>query len=407
MANESTDRFSRREFLTTAAALGAGAMLGCTKQLTKQDEESADGNAQAGPGGMPTHPFGKTGVQVPILALGGMFDTSSHLMLRQAISYGVTYWDTAFSYADGSEKGMGDFFAANPGERERIFLVTKSHERNAQGLTAQLTTSLERLQTDRVDLFFMHSVNAPGLLTHEVRKWVDSAKSEGKIRFFGFSTHENIAACLTGAAEVGWVDGIMMCYNYRLMHDDAMSAAVDACLDAGIGLTAMKTQGAGQHTSEDAAAELIAGLLAEGYTQHQAALKAIWAEGKIASICSQMPNSTFLAANVAAAMDKTALSDASMRRLAEYAAATKSDYCAACGRCQDALDNQVPVCDVMRYVMYHNSCGDKHRARELFAALPAKTRRKLTSVDYSAAERVCPQNVPIAERMKLACELLA
>jgi hypothetical protein len=46
------------------------------------------------------------------------------------------------------------------------------------------------------------------------------------------------------AAELGWIDGIMMSYNYRLMVKEEMKRAVDACVNAGIGLTAMKTQAA-------------------------------------------------------------------------------------------------------------------------------------------------------------------
>ncbi len=414
-SNERSDSLSRRDFLRSAGVLGAGSVLAGAsfvfadepEQAAEQAEDTQDEAAQATVQ-VPTKEFGSTGEQVSILALGGMFDTSSHLLLRQAINYGVTYWDTAFGYGSGSsEEGMGNYFAANAGEREKVFLVTKSHQSSAQGWTDELNTSLERLQTDHVDLFFMHGRNDPDQLTDEARQWAEDTQTEGKIRFFGFSTHRNMAACLARAAEVGWVDGIMLKYNYRLMHDAEMVAAVDACVEAGIGLTAMKTQGAGQHTSEDAVAELIDGLIAEGYTQHQAALKAIWAGGKVASICSQMPNMTVLAANVAAAVDQTALSDASMRRLAEYAAATTSDYCASCGQCEKAIAGEVPVCDVMRYVMYYKSYGDKHEARQLFAALPAETRRKLASVDYTAAERRCPQNVPIAQRMREAVDILA
>ena len=47
---------------------------------------------------------------------------------------------------------------------------------------------------------------------------------------------------MLAAAKLGWVDGIMMTYNYRLMVKDEMKRAVDACAKAGIGLTAMKTQ---------------------------------------------------------------------------------------------------------------------------------------------------------------------
>ncbi|NIO07641.1 MAG: aldo/keto reductase, partial [Deltaproteobacteria bacterium] len=45
----------------------------------------------------------------------------------------------------------------------------------------------------------------------------------------------NMEECLLRAAKLNWIDGIMMSYNYRLMHTDRMRAAVDACAKAGIG----------------------------------------------------------------------------------------------------------------------------------------------------------------------------
>ncbi|MGD8294572.1 MAG: hypothetical protein PVF37_22860 [Desulfobacterales bacterium] len=52
-------------------------------------------------------------------------------------------------------------------------------------------------------------------ITKDIQTWAD--KAEGKIRFFGFFTHKNMENCLTDAARLGWIDGIMATYNYRLM----------------------------------------------------------------------------------------------------------------------------------------------------------------------------------------------
>jgi hypothetical protein len=53
----------------------------------------------------------------------------------------------------------------------------------------------------------------------------------------------------------------------------------------------------------------------------------------------------------------------------------------------------------MRALMYHNSYGDKALAKAVFAEIPAETRRRLLSVDYSAAEARCPNRMPIARLM--------
>jgi predicted aldo/keto reductase-like oxidoreductase len=201
----------------------------------------------------------------------------------------------------------------------------------------------------------------------------------------------------------------MLKYDYRLMHTDAMRAAVDACAKAGIGLTAMKTQSKDSFNLESEADLKLGGhFVKRGFTEHQAKLKAVWENPHIASICSQMPNVTILSANVAAALDKTKLTSADHSALRQYAQETCSGYCAGCTNlCEDALARQVPVGDVMRCLMYHRSYGDPILAKEVFAQMPAAARGRLTSLNFAAAERVCPHRLPIGRLMREAGELLA
>ena len=87
-------------------------------------------------------------------------------------------------------------------------------------------------------------------MTPGLKSWSQEMKKAGKVKLFGFSTHANMEDCLEGAAGCQWIDGIMFTYNYRLMHEPRMKAAVEACYQAGIGLTAMKTQGGGPVKSD-------------------------------------------------------------------------------------------------------------------------------------------------------------
>lgn len=414
MVNKPTDnRLTRRGFLSAATATGAAALLGGAKLALGQDAAAGEAVAELT---VPTRPFGKTGVDVPILSVGGTINTTDNqLMLRKSLDWGATYWDTAMGYSNGkSEQGMGKFFAAHPGSREKVFLVTKSGNKTPVGLTRDLDASLERLQTDHVDLYFLHGLNKADQLTDELVAWGAQAKEAGKIKLFGFSSHDNMSACMTRAAEMEGIDGIMLLYNFRVMVLDAatggkLTTAIDACHKAGIGLTAMKTQGGRMEAGDEAAeAELLEAFLAKGFTPQQAALKAIWEDQRFACICSKMESVQQLQANVAAAVDKTELTAADRAAMTRFAEKTCGDYCAGCSEiCSRAVAEQVPVHDVLRYLMYYNAYNDRHEARELFAQLPAAVRRKLTSVDYSQAEARCPQNIPIAARMKLANELLA
>ena len=393
---------SRRQFLKTAGAAGLGLLAAST---------AADLLSAQEPPRVPTRPFGKTGLNVAMLSLGGMFDIpNNQLMLRQAVKWGVTYWDTANSYEGGnSELGIGKYFAKYPEDRKGVFLVTKSAAWTLKGMSEHLNRSLERLRTDYVDLFFVHSVRGISSMDKDMQQWGAKAKAEGKIRFFGFSTHSNMEECLLGAAPLGWIDGIMLAYNYRLMHTDAMRRAVDACAKAGIGLTAMKTQGGGQVLTDTPDELKLAGRFVQiGFTEGQARLKAVWENPQIASICSQMPSMALLSQNTAAAVNRARLSAGERELLDRHAQATAAGYCAGCtGICEPALAASVPVGRVMRYLMYARSYGNRGFARSRFQALPDQTRAMMAQLDYTAAEAGCPQKMPIGRLMREALVELA
>ena len=249
------------------------------------------------------------------------------------------------------------YLEKNPQARRDIFLVTKY---DGGGMTQGLNQSLERLKTDYVDLYFLHGINNTSMLNDDLKAWVEKAKADKKIRFFGFASHANMENCLQEAAKLGWIDGIMLKYDFHLMQTDAMKAAVDAATKAGIGLTAMKTQNKSPIATETEADLKLGGhFIQRGFTQQQAKLKAVWENPQIASLCSQMPNLTILQANIAAALDKTSLTAADHAALQQYAAATGSGFCAGCTQfCEAALGHQVPVGDVVRALMYHHSYGD-------------------------------------------------
>jgi predicted aldo/keto reductase-like oxidoreductase len=201
----------------------------------------------------------------------------------------------------------------------------------------------------------------------------------------------------------------MMTYNYRLMHTRGMKRAVDACLKAGIGLTAMKTQGGGPvSTDTDTEMEMAGRFLEKGFTDAQAKLMAVWQNPDIASICSQMPNMSILMSNIAAAVNKTELSVRDTELLQRHARETQSDYCTGCTNiCQSAVGENVPIGDVMRYLMYCRSYGDRHFAMAEFNKIPGKVRQRLADTDYSKAEQKCPQKMAIGHLMRDAIKELS
>ena len=398
--------FSRRDFLKTAGAVGVGSLLNSGPAAAKIVDASGQQELV-----VPTRPFGKSGMEVSILSLGGMFDIpTNQLMLKQALKWGVTYWDTADCYGYGrSEKGVGKFFRKHPEARKDVFLVTKSDDRDPEGMTQLLDRSLERMDTDYIDLYFVHGIYSIRELNGKTRAWASKAKAAGKIKLFGFSTHSNMEESMLAAAKLGYIDGIMMTYNYRLMHNSKMKEAVAACSETGIGLTAMKTQGGGSvRTNTQTELEMAGRFLKKGFTDKQAKLKAVWENPNIGSICSQMPSLTILMSNVSAALDRTSLSAGDLQLMDKYARETASSYCAGCTNiCETVLAGAVPVGDVMRYLMYCRDYGEPDLARSLYAQLASETRERMNAIDYSLAERGCPQQLPIGKLMKEATKILA
>jgi predicted aldo/keto reductase-like oxidoreductase len=326
--------------------------------------------------------------------------------MKQAIKLGVTYWDTADCYEGGnSEKGIGMFFEKFPEERKKIFLVTKSDARDPDGMTNLLSRSLERMKTSYIDLYFIHGISSINEIDKKTKSWAEKAKANKKMRFFGFSTHSNMEECLIDAARLGWIDGIMMTFNFRLMHTDDMKRAFEACQKAGIGLTAMKTQGGGQvKISSDKDLQMAGRFLKAGYTDKQAKLKAVWENPYIASICSQMPSINILMSNTDAAINKTKLSSADKELFNRYAEETMNGYCRGCTRiCESAIAGAPPVGDLMRCLMYSRNYSDPERAKELFNKIPVTERESILNLDFSIAELKCPQKIEIGKLIKEAC----
>lgn len=197
-----TDPFAgsdRRGFLKNLGALSAASVA------TELVPTAAAGQADppsAISGSVPRRAFGRTGVQVSILGVGGhtmtlaKTETEGIRIIHEALDAGVNFMDNAWEYHDGrSEEWMGK---ALKGRRSEAFLMTKvcSHGRDAKVAMQQLEESLRRLQTDHLDLWQVHEViydNDPELHFAKggVIEALDQAKKQGKVRFVGFTGHKD------------------------------------------------------------------------------------------------------------------------------------------------------------------------------------------------------------------------
>ncbi len=155
---------------------------------------------------LPTRRLGRTGLAVPILSLGGHHlgraesETDARRLVEVALEEGIRFFDNAESYHGGtSERWLG---AALTDVRADVLIMTKTHsprDRSAESARRHLEGSLERLRTDYLDVWQLHSTKsaedvdrafAPGGAMETIMQ----AKEEGLVRFVGVTGHVTPAA---------------------------------------------------------------------------------------------------------------------------------------------------------------------------------------------------------------------
>jgi predicted aldo/keto reductase-like oxidoreductase len=134
----------------------------------------------------------------------------------------------------------------------------------------------------------------------------------------------------------------------------------------------------------------------------QSKLKAIWQNPSLTSICSLMPNSAILQSNVLAAIDENPLNPEIVESLVDYAKTTGKYFCTRCGACDATNTDKISIFGIMEMLMYSRGYGITDLVAPNFAQIPSEIRSKIPSSDYSNAEKICPQKMPIAQLMKEA-----
>lgn len=395
-------KLSRRQLLGLGGAAGAAAVLGGPLEASR---------AVAGPKPLepnlpqvPRRVLGKTGKDIPILLFGGAvsLDPRFDPKMAEALRFGVNYIDAADCYGGGSCEDAVGSFHRRASIRDRLWITSKSDEHDPQGFEKRLNESLRKLQTDRIDMYFLHMLKDPDKLNKELLAVVERLKKQGKFLHFGFSCHGgNVADLLYKAAETPWVESVMFRYNFRQYGEKRLNMAIDAAHKANVGLIAMKTQG-----SEASFRDAWKKFKKTGkWTKHQAVLKAVWADQRITAAVSHMDSLEVLKQNIAAALDKSELGAVDRESLNRYADATRSLACDGCDHiCNPAVEAPVRIGDTLRFLMYHDVYGEQEKARRLFGAMPDGAHR-ISEVDFSGADAACPHGVDITAQMRRAARV--
>jgi len=238
-------KISRRKFVqTTAAAAATVAIAPVTGCATPSPYDAK---------GLPTVRLGRTGATVPRMGFGcgsrwmAVPDNDKALeILETAFNQGMYYWDTAASYGNdkiSSEERIGKILKER---REKVFLTSKTGDREGDLAKKSVERSLKRLQTDHIDLLYVHaleSVEDAELLGEKgkVLEVLEQFKSEGVVKNIGFSGHAS-AAGMRRAVELYNFDVMMMALNHQSADgaEDFEGLPAPLARQKGMGVVAMK-----------------------------------------------------------------------------------------------------------------------------------------------------------------------
>ena len=350
--------------------------------------------------------LGRTGLKISEIGFG-----SSSLQKEELVGYaldrGVTYFDTAESYRFGwSEEAMGKGLK---GYRQNVVLASKT-KAQANATEAEimraLESSLKRLQTDYLDIYFNQAVNRIDRMQNEAwANFTEKAIRQGKIRFRGMSGHgSRLAQCLEYSIDNDLVDVILCAYNFgedpdlisrlrNTFHFAAIQSDLPPILDKAreknIGVIAMKTL-MGARLNDMRKFE------AEGRTYAQAALRWVLSSPRVDAAIISMTSTAKINEYIgASAQPDEIVGDAGM--LGRYAALQSGKYCHhGCNKCEGSCPQGVDIAEVLRTRMYDVDYGNKALAIEDYARLGVGASACI-GCDNQVCSDACPYGVPIPE----------
>ena len=183
---------NRRDFIKSSALLGVFGMLNqWASALPVTDRLGSI---------LPTRRLIRNGEKVTAFCLGGWHlgnvadPAEAEQMVEMCMEKGVRFFDTARGYQNGgSEERMGRILI--PKYRDQIFVMTKSHARSGEQAREHLELSLKALNTDRLDLWQIHTFTTPEDVDQRIENGVLDvfleAREKGKTRYIGFTGHQS------------------------------------------------------------------------------------------------------------------------------------------------------------------------------------------------------------------------
>jgi uncharacterized protein len=246
-------------------------------------------------------------MRLPTLGGPGQIDEPEAIrMIRHAIDSGVNYVDTAYPYHEGnSERVVGK--ALRDGYRQKVKLATKLpvfSVKEYADFDRFLGEQLEKLQTDHIDFYLLHALNAkswPFVRDLGVIGWAEGALRDGRIGHLGFSFHDGFEAL---EQIINDYDGWEFCqvqYNFLDVDNQAGTKGVQYAAAKGLGVIVMEPLLGGRLASPPAAIQPIWDSASLKRTAADWALQWVWNHPEVSLLLSGMTAMEQVTENLASA----------------------------------------------------------------------------------------------------------
>jgi predicted aldo/keto reductase-like oxidoreductase len=336
--------------------------------------------------------LGRTGLKVTTVSFGAML-TPEYEVIRAGLDMGINYVDTARRYLKGkSEEVVGK---ALKGIRDKVYVATKTQpaSNTRDEIVKDVETSLTELQTDHIDVIQLHSLdnsNKQRAFIPEVREALLKLRQQGKVRFFGVTTHTNQAEVVNAIVDdpTKFFDTVLVGFNFKT--DPAVKQAIAQAAKAGIGVVAMKTQAGGYKTEE-----------LGPVSPHQAALKWVLQDTNVTNGIPGMKTLDQVKEMIAVMGMKVTRTDEQILR--RYSQAIDPYYCRLCGECEGTCPKGVDISVINRSLMYAEGYGEYALGKATFDEVRTAS---LCSTCSGCVAR-CVNGLNIAEKMRQARSLFA
>ena len=210
-----TTGIDRREFLRVGLAGTTSVLLGWESLADAMQIAASESFVFPAP---VYRILGRTGLKITIVSFGAMLTPEPEVMTI-AFDHGVNYVDTARRYMGGKNEEI--VAKALKGKRDKVYVATKiaPASRSKEAIFRDVETSLRALETDYVDIIQLHNLTGreDRIFNPEIRETLVRLKEQGKVRFFGVTSHTNEAEVLNALADDKdrFFDTALVKYNFK------------------------------------------------------------------------------------------------------------------------------------------------------------------------------------------------